>query len=210
MFPTPAIAPLIEQERLHRRRPPARLRAQVLGGEQLVQRLQAEPRGEERLQRLLAEQQLAGAEAARVDDRQPPVPGPGRCARGYGAARGRDRTARRRSSAGAGRGGHHPPGSHTRYLPRLREPLAPAVPPAHRPVRSASSGRDQRQSRISTRFSRRPSTSGASWRLIVSTSGSSGTAPAYASRQASAGSLTLVRRHQLPGARRLARGCARK
>ena len=39
-----------------------------------------------------------------------------------------------------------------------------------------ASGRDQRGSRISTRASVRPSTSGASWRLIVSTSGSSGIA----------------------------------
>src|ERR1700730_5391761 len=42
------------------------------------------------------------------------------------------------------------------------------------PSSSAKSGRDQRQSRISMRLRVRPSTSGASWLLIVSTSGSSG------------------------------------
>ncbi len=62
--------PLVEQQRLDRRAPPARERAQVLGGEALVEGLVAQARGEERLERLLAEQQLAGAESARVDDHQ--------------------------------------------------------------------------------------------------------------------------------------------
>ncbi len=49
---------------------PSRERAQVLGGEALVERLEAEARGEERLERIRAQQQLARAEAARVDDRE--------------------------------------------------------------------------------------------------------------------------------------------
>ncbi len=64
---------LVEQQRLDRRGPPARERAQVLGREALVQRLEPQAGREERLQRLAAEQQLAGAEAPRIDDHQPPL-----------------------------------------------------------------------------------------------------------------------------------------
>ncbi len=46
----------------------------MLGGEALVQRLQPQPRGEEALHRLLPQQQLAGAEAAGIDDHQAPPP----------------------------------------------------------------------------------------------------------------------------------------
>ena len=53
----------------------------------------------------------------------------------------------------------------------MRRPSSAAV------SSSGASGRDQRGSRISIRTSVLPSTSGASWRLIVSTSGSSGIAP---------------------------------
>ena len=67
-------AALVKQKGLHRRGTPARERAQVLGGEALVQRLQPQPRGEEELHRLLSQQQLAGAEAARIDNHQAPAP----------------------------------------------------------------------------------------------------------------------------------------
>ena len=74
-----------------------------------------------------------------------------------------------------------------------------AAPPAARASASASSsgasGRDQRGSRISTRFSLRPSTSGASWRLIVSTSGSSGIASS-AYERARPGSASGASRHR--------------
>ena len=63
--------PLVEQERLDRRAPPARERAQVRNGETLVERLEAETRREELLERVVADQQLAGAEAAGIGDDQP-------------------------------------------------------------------------------------------------------------------------------------------
>ena len=68
-------------------------RPQVLGREPLVQGLEAEARGEELLERLRAEQELARAEPAGVDDHEvapsagartalpaaAPAPRPGRC-----------------------------------------------------------------------------------------------------------------------------------
>ena len=54
---------LVEQERLDRGAPPARQRAQQRGREGVVERLDAEARGEERLERLVADHQLAGAES---------------------------------------------------------------------------------------------------------------------------------------------------
>ena len=65
-------AALVEQERLDRRRR-ARARAprRCSAREPLVERLHADARGEERVDRRGAEQQLAGAEAARVDDHEP-------------------------------------------------------------------------------------------------------------------------------------------
>ncbi len=111
--------------------PPPRERAQVLGGEALVERLEAEPRVEERLQRIGAEQQLAGAEAARVDERQAQPARPRRCSRdrsrapcGPGSrracapARASGRRAPSPSCAGAGRGGRPRSRCHSRYLPR--------------------------------------------------------------------------------------------
>ncbi len=62
---------LVQQERLDRRRPALGQPAQVTHGEALVERLQPEPHREERLERIAAQQQLARAEAARIDDRQP-------------------------------------------------------------------------------------------------------------------------------------------
>src|ERR1700733_2955916 len=67
---------------------------------------------------------------------------------------------------------------HTRYLPRrpsrsMRRPMSACSSSL------GASGRDQRQSSTSIALSLRPSTSGASWRLIVSPSGSSGIRLAY-------------------------------
>ena len=57
---------LVEQERLDRSARRPRQRVQVRGRELLVERLEAEPSGEERVERVTAERQLAGAEAPRV------------------------------------------------------------------------------------------------------------------------------------------------
>ena len=62
---------------------------------------------------------------------------------------------------------------HTRYLPR-RPRRSTRLPSSAAASSPGASGRDQRSSKISIRSSLLPSTSGASWRLIVSTSGSSG------------------------------------
>ncbi len=126
---------LVEQQRLDRRRAPARERAQVLGREPLVERLEPEARGEERLQRLRAEQQLARAEAARVDDHQ--------AARLRAARRAAPTPMRTRGVRRLGRPGctaaapvirrcwarwTSPSKLHSRYLPRLPRSLdAPAL-----------------------------------------------------------------------------------
>ncbi len=67
-------AALVEQKGLHRGGTPARERPQMLDREALIQRLQPQPRGKEVLHRLLPQQQLAGAEAAGIDDHQAPTP----------------------------------------------------------------------------------------------------------------------------------------
>ena len=97
-----------------------------------------------------------------------------RSARACAAARPADRTAAPRSSAGARAGSDRP------TAPRSGTCRHAAGAPRARRVSSASStagasGRDQRGSRISTDSIVAPSRCGASWRRIVSTSGSSGT-----------------------------------
>ena len=52
--------------------------AQVLGREALVERLDPEARGEEALELLVPQHQLAGPEAARIDDHEPLAPRRGR------------------------------------------------------------------------------------------------------------------------------------
>ena len=59
---------LVEENRLHGRSPCRVCGAQVLGAEPLVEGLRAEPRGEERLERVGAADELRGAEAPRVGD----------------------------------------------------------------------------------------------------------------------------------------------
>src|ERR671928_27625 len=66
-----------------------------------------------------------------------------------------------------------PSSSHTRYLPR-RPSRSTRRPSSASRTASGASGRHQRGSAISSAASTRPSTTGASWRRIVSTSGSSG------------------------------------
>src|SRR3954454_14787672 len=68
-----------------------------------------------------------------------------------------------------------PASSHTRYLPR-RPSRSTRRPSTASRTASGASGRDHRGSRMSSSVSSRPSTAGASWRRIVSTSGSSGIA----------------------------------
>src|SRR5215207_1383482 len=62
----------------------------------------------------------------------------------------------------------------TRYWPR-RHSRSIRRPSRASAMASVGAGSDQRESRTRMRSSRRPSTAGASWRRIVSTSGSSGT-----------------------------------
>src|SRR3954452_1343788 len=64
---------LVEQHRLDRRAAADGQRVQVLAGEAGRERLDAQPRGEERLERLTAQRELAGAETARVDEPEPVV-----------------------------------------------------------------------------------------------------------------------------------------
>ena len=60
---------LVEQDGLDRRAPVARLQVELLGREVRAERLDAEARVEERVERGPAERELAGAEAARVAER---------------------------------------------------------------------------------------------------------------------------------------------
>src|SRR3954447_19954387 len=69
-----------------------------------------------------------------------------------------------------------PASSHTRYYPR-RASRSTRRPSTASRTASGASGRHQRGSRTSSVVSSRPSTTSASWRRIVSTSGSSGIAP---------------------------------
>src|SRR3954447_26085813 len=68
-----------------------------------------------------------------------------------------------------------PSSAHTRYLPR-RPSRSTRRPSTASRTASGASGRHHRGSRMSSSVSTRPSTAGASWRRIVSTSGSSGIA----------------------------------
>src|SRR4051812_19959716 len=63
-------AALVQQQRLDRRAPLARLQVEVLGREVRAERLDAQAAVEELLQRGAAERELAGAEAARVTEAQ--------------------------------------------------------------------------------------------------------------------------------------------
>ena len=64
--PDPRNALLIEKKRLYGRPRGLRERVKVVAGELVLERLDAEPGVEERVERLGAERELAGAEAARV------------------------------------------------------------------------------------------------------------------------------------------------
>ena len=61
---------LVQQQRLDRPRAPAGERAQVLCGEARIERLEAEACVEEGRERVIAGEQLRGAEAPRVGDRE--------------------------------------------------------------------------------------------------------------------------------------------
>ena len=111
-------------------------RTQVLAGEALVQRLKAQACGEERLERLRAEQQLAGAEAARIDDHEP-APGRRRLRRAGSAAGGRElepHACVRRLGVGVGQD----PAGHAQMLGEVdvaleapQQVLAPPSQPLH-------------------------------------------------------------------------------
>ena len=172
MFPTPGDPALVEHERLDRGAAPARLLAQVGGGELGRERLDPEPRGEVRIARGVAVQQVAGPEPARVDVDEPVAAveleahaGVRRLGGGSNSSAPviRRCISRWRSSDS----------SQSRYLPKRRHPLhdGAAQPLLHE---LGELGPGPAKSRISTSTIVRPSRCGASWRRIVSTSGSSG------------------------------------
>ena len=102
---------LVEQQRLDRRRAPARERAQVLGGEALVERLEPSRAAKNASSAGSPQQQLAGAEAARVDDHQAHVPSPRapsqrRPGDPHGASSMRTRASRARARTSHRRAGH--------------------------------------------------------------------------------------------------------
>ena len=70
MLPTPATRFWSSRKAFTGARESAGERVQVGAGERVAQRLDAQPRGEEGLQRVGAERQLAGAEAPRVVEQQ--------------------------------------------------------------------------------------------------------------------------------------------
>ncbi len=178
--------PLVEDERLHGRRSPARDRGEVLGGELGGERLHPEPLVEVCGARPRVRQQMAGAEPPRVDVHEPMTVVELEANSGVRRVGRRIEQQRARSSAGASAdGGRRPaegPGT------SRTAPLARRAPRAAR-LRSvpAAVGLVQRGSRISASTIVRPSRCGASWRRIVSTSGSSGIPS------------KVVQRNELPG-----------
>ena len=130
--------------------------------------------------------ELAGAEAPRVDEQQPRARR--RSVEHDARVRhlaGRVEQQRARSCAGASAGGSRPSSAQSRYLPRrpsaaTRRPSSAvrAAPPARAARTSADRGS---RSRVDRRARAR---AGASWRRIVSTSGSSGIADERAAREA--------------------------
>ena len=145
----------------------------------------AEARVEVLVERVAAEQHDAGAEAALVDEQQPlPVVE-------------HERTRRCGRSARSSRSSRRLPvmrrcmtrwtsssSSIDQVLAAAAEPLDPRARAARRRSPRAAPGRDQSGS-STWRSSRRPSSAGASWRRIVSTSGSSGIRPKSSRRVSS-------------------------
>ena len=166
---------LVEQERLHRRRATPRQRVQVGGGEGLVERLQSQPLARRtHPARPCPSAELAGPEAARVGE-----------ASSWPLER----------AAAPGRAGRPPAGSSSsvpvirrcstrihlvlelpdQVLPATAEPLDAPARDRGGDARRAPVAAHQRVVEHLERAQRpRPPRAGASWRRIVSTSGSSG------------------------------------
>ena len=179
MLPDAGDALLVEQERLDRRaRACARARAGARPVNSSPERLDAEPRGEERVERVVRR-----ARARRCRS------GAGRrtAARWSSRPKPHARVRRALGRVEQQRAGHAQvqeqvdlvlDSSQTRYLPRRPSALDPT-----RPATAAASSARRERARTSARrgprapSASRPSTWGARWRRIVSTSGSSGMAP---------------------------------
>ena len=176
----PRDALLGEQERLRGRAAPGRQLAQPLGGELRAERLHPEPSVEVGLQRVVAEQHDAPCRSGA---------GPRTAAADRRSSRIRTRRWARPGSSSASETSSRLPvmrrcitratsssSSSIRYLPRratrsIRRPRTASASSA------GAAGSDQRGSSTSIASRRLPSRAGASWRRIVSTSGSSGISP---------------------------------
>ena len=168
-------APLVEQERLDGRAPARAPARAALPVEPVLERLDADAGGEERVARRVADRELTGAEAARIAEAQPVA---------VVELEAHALAAHVRLGVVEQRPGHAQVHDQVDLaLERHHEVLAAAVEPLDPPALDrggqlpGSSGSHQRGSRTSSAASMRPSRRGASARRIVSTSGSSGTAP---------------------------------
>ena len=174
MLPTPGDPALVEQERLDRRARPARELAQALDREVLVEGLDPQPQGEERLECRLAEHQLSRAESPRVDEAHVVT------VVEYEA----DARVERVRLGVVEQGARHPQVDEQEDLVlELPDQVLATAPEAFHGAPLDRIGELPRGQRFTParvadleRSSTRPSTRGASWRRIVSTSGSSGTA----------------------------------
>ena len=167
---------LVQEEGLDGLLPPARLRAQGLGGEVGAERLHSQPRlrSTRPARRLRAARRRcrSGARRRTGGGGRRRARRPRACAAGSRRRRG---AAGCRSCAGASRGRPRPRATAIRYLPR-RSSRSISRPRRASAIASGGAGSHQRGSRTSTLTRRLPSSAGASWRRIVSTSGSSGMA----------------------------------
>ena len=169
--------PLIEQERLDRRAAAARERVQVRGVEAGVEGLEAEARVEEGVERVARRRRAGRCRSAARRRRTARGRRRARSPRGCTAGARPGRRAGSRSCAGAGAGSARRSSSQTRYLPRRPSDSTRRPRSARSIARGAQRHAPALVEHPHALRASAPRTRGASWRRIVSTSGSSGMAP---------------------------------